>query len=79
MAKHKAIKDADILQYDLIESRLTSKPSIKGIALSSSSIEEYEKYRANTIYEEDEVLVDCLERNCNNRKKKNNSMKKENK
>jgi len=72
MAKHKAIKDADILQYDLIESRLTSKPSIKGIALSSSSIEEYEKYRANTIYEEDEVRVDNLECNHIKAKKKNN-------
>ena len=60
VAQSKAIKDADLLQYDLIESRLTSKPSMKGIALSSSSIEEYEKFRVNRMYEEDEVFVDTM-------------------
>ena len=60
VAQSKAIKDADLLQYDLIESRLTSKPSMKGIALSSSSIEEYEKFRVNRMYEEDEVFVDFI-------------------
>ena len=61
MAQWKAVRDADVLQYDLIEMRLTSKPSMKGIALSSSSIEEYEKFRTNKMYEDEEVQID-LER-----------------
>jgi len=31
---------------------------MKGIALSSSSIEEYEKFRSNKMYEDEEVQID---------------------
>lgn len=50
------MKDGDILQYDLIEKRLTDKPSIKGIALSSRSIEKVEKLKLNEMYESDEGI-----------------------
>jgi hypothetical protein len=43
IAKYKAMRDGDVLQFELIDKRLTSKPSIRGIALSSSSIEAIEK------------------------------------
>ena len=58
MAKYKMILDGDILGYDLIEKRLTSKPSIKGLALSSSSIENFEKLKEQPGYDTDDVLID---------------------
>ena len=58
MAKYKMICDGDILGYDLIEKRLTSKPSIKGLALSSSSIENFEKLKGQPGYDTDDVLID---------------------
>ena len=58
MAQYKAMRDADVLQYDLIEKRLTTKPSMKGLALSSSSIENYERFRIDQMYEDDQVRVD---------------------
>ena len=45
IAQYKAIRDGDILQYELIDRRLISKPSAKGLALSSSSIEKIEKQK----------------------------------
>ena len=59
MAQFKAVREGDALLYELIENRITTKPSMKGLALSNSSIEDYEKFRENTLYEEDyEVKVD---------------------
>ena len=39
MAQYKAMMDGDVLGFELIDKRLTSKPEIKGLALSSESIE----------------------------------------
>lgn len=39
------MRDGDVLQFELIDKRLTSKPSVRGIALSSSSIEAIEKLK----------------------------------
>ena len=58
MAKWRALRDGDVLQADLIENRLTSKPSMKGIALSSDSIEDYEKFRAQHQAGQEDVGVD---------------------
>jgi len=59
MAQFKAVREGDALLYGLIENRIITKPSMKGLALSNSSIEDYEKFRENTLYEEDyEVKVD---------------------
>jgi len=59
MAQFKAVREGDALLYELIENRIITKPSMKGLALSNSSIEDYEKFRENTLYEEDyEVKVD---------------------
>lgn len=38
IAKYKAMRDGDVLQFEMIDKRLTSKPSVRGLALSSSSI-----------------------------------------
>ena len=59
LAQYKAVRDADVLQYELIDKRLTTKPSMKGLALSCSSIEDYERYRADQMFAEDLVQVDC--------------------
>ena len=59
MAQYKAMRDGDALLYELIENRITTKPSMRGIALSCSSVEEYEKFKKERAYEEDEVHVDC--------------------
>lgn len=44
MAKAKAIRDGDLLTYDLVEKRLMTKPSQKALALSlSTDHEAYER------------------------------------
>ena len=43
MAKYKTLRDADIITHDLIEEGILRKPSIKGIALSNSSVEDNER------------------------------------
>lgn len=59
MAKYKALKDADILQYELVEKRLTSVASNKGLALSSSTMYEYEKKKEGANFETgEEIQVD---------------------
>lgn len=59
MAQYKAMKDGDVLGFELIDKRLTSKPEIKGMALSSESIEVLEKFKLNLMYESDDgVRVD---------------------
>ncbi len=55
LAQYKQLRDGDVLGFELIDKRLTSKPSIKGIALSSPSIEEYEKFKVHKMYEGDEI------------------------
>ena len=42
MAQYKVIKDGDVLAYESIELRMTKKPKVKGIALSSRSITQVE-------------------------------------
>lgn len=59
MAQYKAMKDGDVLGFELIEKRITNKPEIKGMALSSESIEVLEKFKQNLMYESDDgVRVD---------------------
>lgn len=56
MAQYKTMLDGDVLGYELIDKRLTSKPEIKGLALSSDSIEQLEKFKANMLYESDDGI-----------------------
>jgi len=43
MAKFKALRDGDTLGFEAIEKNLKTKASYKGLALSDSSIELYER------------------------------------
>ena len=56
MAKHKAIYNGDILQFELIDNCLTSKPECKAIVLSCSSLEDYEKFKANPLYDKEKEI-----------------------
>ena len=60
IAKYKAMKDGDVLQYELIDKRITSKPSMKAIALSSSTIRQIEKNKLNLSGSEDDAEVDSV-------------------
>ena len=50
------MKDGDVLGFELIDKRLTNKPEIKGMALSSDSIEVFEKFKNNLMYESDDGI-----------------------
>jgi len=60
IAKYKAMRDGDVLQFEMIDKRLTSKPSVRGLALSSSSIQQLEKlkHQSNFYGSEEDVQVD---------------------
>ena len=56
MAQYKAMKDGDVLGFELIDKRLTTKPEIKGMATQSESIEQLEKFKRQQLYESDDNI-----------------------
>ena len=61
MAQYKVLKDADVLQFEMVENKLLEKPVIKGLALSSDSIQKFELFKANKMYESENLSMEDSE------------------
>lgn len=58
IAQHRALADGDILQFDILEKRLISNGSMKGLALRSDSLAVYEKFEDNGYYESENLSME---------------------
>jgi len=61
LAQYKVLKDGDILQFEMVENKLLEKPAIKGLALSSDSIEKFELFKVNKMYESENLSMEDSE------------------
>ena len=61
IAQFKALQDGDTFQFDMIENQLIKKPSLKGIALSSRSIKQFEKVREDHLLRSGNISLEGSE------------------
>lgn len=52
------MKDGDVLQFDIIENKLSSKAELKGLAFHSQSIEKFQKLRDEHMFESDNLSLE---------------------
>ena len=61
MAQYTLISDGDVLQYEMLDNKLLEKPLIKGLALCSDSIEKFELFKENKMYESENLSMEDSE------------------
>ena len=47
-----------MLQYELVQNKLLEPPMVKGLALGSDSIEDFELFKVNKMYESENLSID---------------------
>ena len=57
IAQYRALRDGDVLQYNVIEKRLVGKPSLTGLALRSESIERFKRLDELGFYESQNLSI----------------------
>ena len=57
MAQRRALRDGDVLQYEMVENKLLERPTVKGLALRSDSIENFELFKVNKMYESENLSI----------------------
>jgi len=56
LAKYRALKDGDVIQYENIDDLyIENKTAVKGIAFKSDSMEKFEIFKQNKLYESENL------------------------
>ena len=57
IAKYRLIRDGDICQYEGILNEELDQPHLRGVACDAKSIEEFETFKVNKMYESENLSV----------------------